>query len=55
MFLIAMHSLFHSFGAVMENALSPKAELGLCSMRTKPILLFRSCLLTILIDFNSLM
>ena len=53
MFLIVKGSLFYSFGAAMENALSPKAELGVCSMISKP--LFQSFLLIILIDINSLM
>ena len=38
----------------MEKALSPKVELGVCSMKSK-LLLFRSSLLTVLIDLNLLM
>ena len=49
MFLIAKGSFFHSFGAATDQALSPKVELGVCSMRSKP-LVFRRSLLTIFID-----
>ena len=52
MLLIAKGSLFHSFGAATEKAFSPTVEVGVCSMRSKP-LLFTRCLLTILIDINS--